>query len=177
MHGPFSPLAGPFISYFPTPASPLYSLPCSFSFVLVTCVSHSPASCAMLAFNDWWVTPRQAHLLPNSLDAWDFRAALNPGEIPVRVRRPRPLADPETRDPRGQALHPPRKERVQDRCPRGDRAGLATGVRDPNSKLPSRDPRCLPLFKHQSRLGLAPSSAGQGCRQTWDLLAGATSPL
>jgi hypothetical protein len=60
----------------------------------------------MLAFNDWWATPRQAHLLPNPLDAWDFRAALNPGEIPVRVRRPRPLADPETRDPRGQALHP-----------------------------------------------------------------------
>jgi hypothetical protein len=109
---------------------------------------------------------------------WDFRAPLNPGEIPMRVRRPRPLGDPETRDPRGQALHPPRKERVQDRCPRGDRAGLATGVRDPNSKLPSRDPRCLPLFKHQSRLGLAPSSAGQGCRQTWELLAGPpSSPL
>ena len=84
MHGSFSPLAGPFISYFPTPASPLYSLPCSFSFVLVTCGSHSPASCAMLAFNDWWATPRQAHLLPNPLGAWDFRAPLNPGEIPVR---------------------------------------------------------------------------------------------
>jgi hypothetical protein len=38
----------------------------------------------MLAFNDWWATSRQAHLLPNPLGAWDFQTPLNPGEIPVR---------------------------------------------------------------------------------------------
>jgi hypothetical protein len=93
---------------------------------------------------------------------------------PVRVRLPRPLADPETPDPRGQALPPPWKERVQEQGPRVDRTGLANGVRDLISNLPGRDPRCLPLFKHQSRRCLAPSSAGQACRQTWciSLLAG-----
>jgi hypothetical protein len=34
---------------------------------------------------------------------------------------------------------------------------------------PGRDPRCLPLFKHQARRCLAPSPAGQDCHQTWCL--------
>jgi hypothetical protein len=60
-------------------------------------------------------------------------------------------------------------ERVLEQGPRGNRAGLAIGVCDPISNLLGRDPRCLPLFKHQAWRCLAPSPAGQDCHQTWCL--------